>query len=100
MRHWRMLPLPAAILVIACGGRIAPDEAVPDAGMNVLEGGASCTSCQSNEDCQNACAPSGETGTACCDVGSATCFFTKDSACPAAVEEAGAQMSEPNGPLI
>jgi hypothetical protein len=118
MIRWRVLPLAAGVLVIACGGRVALDDVSPGAGLNAPDGsanasggsanapgaglgapdasrnardGASCISCQSNEDCQSTC--SGPEGAAaCCDLGSGTCFFTKASECPA-VEDADAPMS-------
>ena len=99
MRHWSVIPLAAMAFVIACGGRLAPDEVASDAGATSVESGASCTSCQSNEDCQSACAPTEGTGTACCDVASGTCFFTKSSVCDA-VDDSGADTSTPDRPQI
>jgi hypothetical protein len=118
MIRWRVLPLAAGVLVIACGGRVALDDVSPGAGLNAPDGsanapgaglnapdasrnardGASCISCQSNEDCQSTCGAPEGAGAACCELGSGTCFFTKASECPA-VEDANAPGS-PFGPFI
>jgi hypothetical protein len=120
MIRWRVFPLAAGMLLIACGGRVELDDVSPGAGLNAPDAnasanapgaslnapdasrnardGASCISCQSNEDCQSTCGGPEGAGAACCDLGSGTCFFTKAFQCPA-VEDADAQGS-PFGPLI
>jgi hypothetical protein len=60
------------------------DEVAVEAGVPAsFEGGPSCGSCRSIEDCQKTCRPLEGTGAVCCDVASSTCFITRNNTCPA-----------------
>lgn len=93
-----------AALVIACASSSDPpsapaeeqDEAKPTGSKSIDQSGGKeeeskpkvCTSsCTSDSQCASSCPTS--SGPACCDLGTNTCFNSKEAVCPKSEEDAG-----------